>query len=173
MGAFYQSGYLTIKNFDGEYYRPGLSQQGVEEGFTKFIVPYYVGKSDAGSGGSSSWKLMQATRCLPDAHPPSAGLGGRRYAAQSGGTQLPQYAVPALQGDGVEVRMEEPTSAGHALTWWCGLTSTSAVMEFKLNQRVPKRRCSQITDKHYADSYLGRSPAGVPHRRELCQRPGT
>jgi hypothetical protein len=48
VGAFYQSGYLTIKNFDGEYYRLDFPNKEVEEGFTKFIVPYYVGKSDAG-----------------------------------------------------------------------------------------------------------------------------
>ena len=36
------------QNFDGEYYRLDFPNKEVEEGFTKFIVPYYVGKSDAG-----------------------------------------------------------------------------------------------------------------------------
>ena len=90
---------------------------------------------------------------FPDAHSPSAGLGGRRYAAQSGGTQLSQYAVPALQGDGVEVRMEEPTSVGR-IDMVVRTDKYVYVMEFKLNKSAEKAM-RQITDKHYADSYLG------------------
>jgi hypothetical protein len=96
VGAFYQSGYLTIKNFDGEYYRLDFPNKEVEEGFTKFIVPYYVGKSDAGE-----WR---------------------------------------------QLKME--VDAGNPDAFYV------YVMEFKLNQSADKAM-RQITDKHYADSYLG------------------
>lgn len=39
----YQSGYLTIKGYDKEFgtYQLGFPNKEVEEGFTKFLVPYY------------------------------------------------------------------------------------------------------------------------------------
>lgn len=39
----YQSGYLTIKGFDEEFntFRLGFPNKEVEEGFTKYLVPYY------------------------------------------------------------------------------------------------------------------------------------
>jgi hypothetical protein len=48
VGAFYQSGYLTIKDFDGEYYRLGHSEQARwRKVLRSFMVPYYVGRSHA------------------------------------------------------------------------------------------------------------------------------
>ncbi len=40
----YQSGYLTIKDFDREfrYYTLGFPNKEVEEGFTKFLLPHYA-----------------------------------------------------------------------------------------------------------------------------------
>ena len=40
---FFQSGYLTIKGYDKEFntYQLGFPNKEVEEGFTKFLVPYY------------------------------------------------------------------------------------------------------------------------------------
>jgi ATP-dependent exoDNAse (exonuclease V) beta subunit len=54
---------------------------------------------------------------------------------------------------GVEVRMEEPTSAGR-IDMVVRTDKYVYVMEFKLNQSADKAM-RQITDKHYADSYLG------------------
>lgn len=41
--VIYQSGYLTIKGYDEEFklYRLGFPNREVEEGFVKFLVPYY------------------------------------------------------------------------------------------------------------------------------------
>ena len=43
--VLYQSGYLTIKSFDEEFgeYRLGFPNKEVEEGFTRFLLPYYTG----------------------------------------------------------------------------------------------------------------------------------
>lgn len=42
--VIFQSGYLTIKGYDKEFglYRLGFSNKEVEEGFMKFLVPYYT-----------------------------------------------------------------------------------------------------------------------------------
>lgn len=47
----YQSGYLTIKDFDREfrYYTLGFPNKEVEEGFTKFLLPHYAHLSSENS----------------------------------------------------------------------------------------------------------------------------
>lgn len=42
--VIYQSGYLTIKGFDSEFslYKLGFPNKEVEEGFMKFLIPYYT-----------------------------------------------------------------------------------------------------------------------------------
>ena len=45
--VIYQSGYLTIKGYDREFgiYRLGFPNREVEEGFMKFLMPYYTSKN--------------------------------------------------------------------------------------------------------------------------------
>jgi hypothetical protein len=154
VGAFYQSGYLTIKNFDGEYYRLDFPNKEVEEGFTKFIVPYYVGKSDAGE-----WRQLKLE---VEAGNPDAFLTRiRRLLASVAADMQPNQVEHNYRNmlfllfkvTGVEVRMEEPTSAGR-IDMVVRTDKYVYVMEFKLNQSAEKAM-RQITDKHYADSYLG------------------
>jgi hypothetical protein len=154
VGAFYQSGYLTIKNFDGEYYRLDFPNKEVEEGFTKFIVPYYVGKSDAGE-----WRQLKLE---VDAGDPDAFLARiRRLLASVAADMQPNQVEHNYRNmlfllfkvTGVEVCMEEPTSAGR-IDMVVRTDKYVYVMEFKLNQSADKAM-RQITDKHYADSYLG------------------
>lgn len=42
--VIFQSGYLTIKDYDKEFglYRLGFPNREVEEGFVKFLIPYYT-----------------------------------------------------------------------------------------------------------------------------------
>ena len=53
----YQSGYLTIKDFDREfrYYTLGFPNKEVEEGFTKFLLPHYAHLSS----GNSAFELSR------------------------------------------------------------------------------------------------------------------
>lgn len=46
--VIYQSGYLTIKDYDEEFslYRLGFPNKEVEDGFVKFLIPYYLNKSE-------------------------------------------------------------------------------------------------------------------------------
>jgi hypothetical protein len=48
----YQSGYLTIKDYDKEYdlYTLGFPNDEVRYGFINFLMPYYTGVKDGGSG---------------------------------------------------------------------------------------------------------------------------
>ena len=43
----YQSGYLTIKNYDSEFkvYQLGFPNREVKEGFIRYLVPFYLGKN--------------------------------------------------------------------------------------------------------------------------------
>ena len=52
MPLFYQSGYLTLKDYNPEFdlYRMGFPNQEVERAFTRFLIPYYTPlKSNQGS----------------------------------------------------------------------------------------------------------------------------
>lgn len=53
----YQSGYLTIKDYDQEfrYYTLGFPNKEVEEGFTKFLLPHYAHLSS----GNSAFELTR------------------------------------------------------------------------------------------------------------------
>lgn len=53
----YQSGYLTIKDFDREfrYYTLGFPNKEVEEGFTKFLLPHYAHLSS----GNTAFELSR------------------------------------------------------------------------------------------------------------------
>lgn len=49
--VIYQSGYLTIKDYDEEFkqYKLGFPNKEVEEGFIKFLIPYYLTHKKASS----------------------------------------------------------------------------------------------------------------------------
>ena len=49
--VIYQSGYLTIKNYDERFglYKLGFPNKEVEDGFAKFLIPYYLNNKKAKS----------------------------------------------------------------------------------------------------------------------------
>ena len=49
--VIYQSGYLTIKDYDEEFslYRLGFPNKEVEDGFTRFLIPYYLKSKESAS----------------------------------------------------------------------------------------------------------------------------
>jgi hypothetical protein len=154
VGAFYQSGYLTIKDFDGKYYRLGIPNGEVGEGFTEFLVPYYAGRTTGND--------IRALELEVEAGNPDAFLTRiRRLLASVAADMQPNQVEHNYRNmlfllfkvTGVEVHMEEPTSAGR-IDMVVRTDKYVYVMEFKLNQSAEKAM-RQITDKHYADSYLG------------------
>ena len=54
--VIYQSGYLTIKDYDREFgmYTLGFPNREVEDGFMNFLLPYYAGIDRKGSMPSRS-----------------------------------------------------------------------------------------------------------------------
>ena len=50
--VIYQSGYLTIKDYDKEFklYKLGFPNKEVEEGFMRFLIPYYTSVNAVDSG---------------------------------------------------------------------------------------------------------------------------
>src|SRR5574344_2669937 len=154
VGAFYQSGYLTIQNFDGKYYRLGIPNGEVGEGFTEFLVPYYAGRTTGND--------IRALELEVEAGSPDAFLTRiRRLLASVAADMQPNQVEHNYRNmlfllfkvTGVEVHMEEPTSAGR-IDMVVRTDKYVYVMEFKLNQSAEKAM-RQITDKPYADSYLG------------------
>ncbi|WP_291529313.1 ATP-binding protein [Bacteroides sp. UBA939] len=61
--VIYQSGYLTIKKYDKEFdsYRLGFPNREVEEGFTKFLLPFYA-NTNAGDSSFGIKKFVQEVR---------------------------------------------------------------------------------------------------------------
>jgi hypothetical protein len=63
ISVIYQSGYLTIKDYDEEFhqYKLGFPNREVEDGFTKFLIPYYLTREGSTSAFSIS-KYVQDIR---------------------------------------------------------------------------------------------------------------
>ena len=61
--VIYQSGYLTIKGYDEEFdsYRLGFPNREVEEGFTKFLLPFYA-NTNAVKATSEIQRFVQEVR---------------------------------------------------------------------------------------------------------------
>lgn len=60
----YQSGYLTIKGYDERFgiYRLGFPNREVEEGFIRFLLPYYANVNKVESP-LKFWNLF--VKCVP------------------------------------------------------------------------------------------------------------
>ena len=136
------------------------------EGFTKFIVPYYVGKSDAGE-----WQqLKMEVEAGPDAFLTRIRrllAFDRRYAAQSGWDH--NYILAILLFLLFKV-------TGWRCAWETSVGRIDMVPDgqvrlcdgVKLEQECRKGDASDNGQTLYR-RYLV-VPAGVPHRRELCQK---
>ena len=62
--VIYQSGYLTIKDYDERFqlYRLGFPNKEVEDGFMKFLIPYYLTRNDDRSTAFDIRKYVQDLR---------------------------------------------------------------------------------------------------------------
>lgn len=64
--VIYQSGYLTIRDYDEEFgeYHLGFPNKEVEEGFTRFLLPFYTG-----ADGSTPFSIANFVRSLRSGRP--------------------------------------------------------------------------------------------------------
>ena len=59
IAAFYQSGYLTIKNYQDGYYILGIPNNEVSDGLTRVLIPNYVGSATSDSKDLDLIRLHQ------------------------------------------------------------------------------------------------------------------
>ena len=103
------SGYLTIKDFDGKMTTVSAFRMarwgrfyGVSGSPTMRVAPQVM------TFVRWSWRWRRAADAFLTRIRRLLASVAADMQPNQGGTQLPQYAVPAFQGDGVEVRMEDP-----------------------------------------------------------------
>ena len=149
----YQSGYLTIKDFDREfrYYTLGFPNKEVEEGFTKFLLPHYAHLSSGNSafelsrfvqevrGGQTDAFMKRLQSFFADCPYELARDLERHY-------QNVLFIVFKLLG--FYTQAEYHTSEGR-IDLVVQTTDYIYVMEFKL-EGTAEEALRQINEKHYA-----------------------
>lgn len=149
----YQSGYLTIKDFDREfrYYTLGFPNKEVEEGFTKFLLPHYAHLSSGNSafelsrfvqevrGGQTDAFMKRLQSFFADCPYELARDLERHY-------QNVLFIVFKLLG--FYTQAEYHTSEGR-IDLVVQTTDYIYVMEFKL-EGTAEEALHQINEKHYA-----------------------
>ena len=115
--SFFQTGYLTIKEYDKEYkeYRLGFPNEEVKNGFLNFIYSYYVPVNPA----SDSTKTSQLSRALKSGNPDAfmttleALFANTTYQIQGNAEMDFQYAMYIIiELLGEYVQAERTTSNG-------------------------------------------------------------
>ena len=163
--VIYQSGYLTIKGYDDEFetYRLGFPNQEVEEGFTRYLVPFYTHIHQ----GESVFSIQQFIQDIRNGQP-------ERF-MQRMATMLPDtdyrivgdaelyfqnafYLISKMLGFYTEV--ERTTSDGR-IDMIIKTHDYIYIMEFKLDG-TPQEALRQIEDKGYA------KPFGMDGRK-ICR----
>lgn len=156
----YQSGYLTIKGYDDRFqmFRLGFPNKEVEEGFIKFLIPYYT---SVRKGESASF-IGNFIRDLETGSPESfmermsSMLSDTDYKIV-GDTELyfqnAFYIVSKMLGFYTEV---ERTTSNGRMDLVVQTRSYVYIIEFKMDQS-PEAALRQIDDKGYAAPFASDS----------------
>ena len=154
--VIYQSGYLTIKGYDKEFslYKLGYPNKEVEEGFVKFLIPYYTNVEKTKSG----FEISQFVLCLRNKDIEGfmvrlqAFLSNCPYELQPDQErhfQSVMYILTTLCGFYAEV--EEHTSKGR-MDMTIRTDRYIYIFEFKFNSSADIA-LKQIEDMGYADKF--------------------
>jgi len=156
IAALYQTGYLTLKDYDEDVrmYRLGFPNQEVETGFVNSLLPYYAGISDAKIDS-----LLFDLRRAVDAGDVEtfmqllkAVLAGIPYeSAKNIELNYRNLLFLVFTLLGCHPQMERPVSSGR-IDIVLERPSFVYIFEFKLNKSAAVA-LSQIDQKHYADAY--------------------
>lgn len=151
--VIYQSGYLTIKGYDKEFglYKLGFPNKEVEEGFMKFLIPYYTNIPKSGSA-------FEITQFVKDVRAGRTEQFIKRLRSFFAGT--PYELVKDLENHyqnvlfiisrlmGFYTKAEYHTSEGR-IDMVIQTTDYCYVLEFKLDGTA-EEALQQIQDKSYA-----------------------
>jgi hypothetical protein len=163
--VIYQSGYLTIKNYDSEFkvYELGFPNKEVEEGFFDFLLPYYASVAD----GETSFQLRNFVNELRTGQTEAFLKRLSSFFADT-----PYELVKDLENHyqnvlfiltklmGFYVDAERHTSAGR-IDLFVRTAKYAYVMEFKLDGTA-EEALQQIHDRQYA------LPFSVDQRKLIC-----
>ena len=154
--VIYQSGYLTIKGYDKRFglYKLGYPNKEVEEGFVKFLIPYYttVDKTRSGFEVSLFVREIESKNIDGFMHRLQAFLSNCPYELQPDQErhfQSVMYILTTLCGFYAEV--EEHTSKGR-MDMTIRTDRYIYVFEFKFNASA-EIALKQIKDMGYADKF--------------------
>lgn len=154
--VIYQSGYLTIKGYDQRFetYRLGFPNREVEEGFIKFLLPFYINTSAV----ESAFEIRKFVREVE-----SGDYDAFFRRLQSFFADTPYELVRDLELHyqnvlfivfkliGFYVKAEYHTSAGR-IDLLLQTDKFIYVMEFKLDGTA-EEALKQINEKHYAQPF--------------------
>ena len=158
--VIYQSGYLTIKGYDEEFqtYRLGFPNKEVEEGFVRFISPYYTTVSKESTASFVGNFVKDLRRGSPESFMErmSSMLSDTDYKIV-GDTELyfqnAFYIVSKMLGFYTEV---ERTISNGRIDMVVQTKSYIYIIEFKLDQS-PDVALRQIDEKGYATPFASDS----------------
>ena len=157
---FFQTGYLTIKDYDKEFnvYTLGFPNDEVKNGFLKFIFSYYVPVNPA-EGNTTTAKLAKALRTgTPDAFMRTleALFANTTYQIQGDAEKDFQYAMYIIMELlGEYVQAERSTSNGR-IDLLLQTKDYIYIIELKIDNTADAA-LQQIEDKDYAKPFVNDS----------------
>ena len=154
---FFQTGYLTIKDYDEEYkeYRLGFPNEEVKNGFLNFIYAYYVPVNPSAAGNT---KISTLSRALKSGHPEdfmntlSSLFANTTYQIQGNAEKNFQYAMYIiLELLSEHVEAERSTSDGR-IDLLIKTKEYIYIIELKVD-KSPEEALAQIEEKGYAKPF--------------------
>ena len=152
-GVIFQSGYLTIKEYDKEFglYRLGFPNREVEEGFIKFLIPFYTRFSKI----EAPFEIQKFVREIRSGQPEAFLKRLQTFFADTPyelASELERHYQNVLfivfKLVGFYTQAEYHTSEGR-IDLVVKTTDYIYVMEFKL-EGTAEEAIAQIEEKHYA-----------------------
>ena len=151
--VIYQSGYLTIKGYDEEFgmYRLGFPNREVEEGFVRFLLPYYANVNKV----ESPFEIQKFVREVESGDYDSFFRRLQSFFADTGYEVIREQELHyenvlfiVFKLVGFYTKVEYHTSEGR-IDLVLQTDKFIYIMEFKLNGSA-EEALRQIKDKHYA-----------------------
>ena len=151
--VIYQSGYLTIKGYDERFgiYRLGFPNREVEEGFVRFLLPYYANVNKV----ESPFEIQKFVREVESGDYDSFFRRLQSFFADTGYEVIREQELHyenvlfiVFKLVGFYTKVEYHTSEGR-IDLVLQTDKFIYVMEFKLNGTA-EEALNQINDKHYA-----------------------